>query len=75
MSYILAKKIFDDRIEKSLAAYDKYVERNGVPTAEDMKQFLASIPDLRKKSPKLGWWGVKVYNGWLYTTEKRTIWS
>ena len=77
MSYILAKQISDERISKSLAAYKKYVERNGEPTEEEMSQFHASIPELRKKSPKLGWWGVKVYNGWLYTTSKGkfTIWS
>ena len=75
MSYILAKKIFDDRIGKSLAAYDKYVKRNGVPTAEEMAEFRASFPDLKKKSSRLYWWGIKVYNGWLYTTTKQTIWS
>ena len=75
MSYTFAARIHADRIEKSLAAYEKYVEKNGEPTKEQMVEFFKKLPELRKKGPGLYWWGLKVYNGWLYETEKKYIWG
>jgi hypothetical protein len=76
MSYMLAARIREDKINKSVAAYEKYVERNGEPTAEQMKEFLTvEIPKLYARDTRLYWWGIKVYNGWLWTTQKKLIWS
>ena len=75
MSYTMMNKIRQDRIAKSLTAYDKYVERNGVPTAEDMQEFWVEMCEKTRRSGKLYWWALKVYNGFLHTTENRTFWN
>ena len=66
--------IRQDRIAKSLTAYDKYVQKNGEPTDKDMRKLFDSFDDLEKKGPGLYWWGVKVYNGWCLTNKKSPIW-
>jgi hypothetical protein len=76
MSYILARRITEDRIAKSLEKYNAYVAKNGEPTAEDMKALIEKAHKWSKAGEsRLYWWAIKVYNGWLYTTEKKTIWS
>lgn len=73
MGYCLAVNIRNDRIAKSLEAYNKYVERNGVPTEAEMNEL--RIKFNQKDQSRLYWWSLKVYNGWLYTTKKRLIWG
>jgi len=76
MSYILAARIREDRINKSVEKYNAYVEKNGEPTAEDMKALIEKSHQWRKDGEtRLQWWAIKVYNGWLFTTQKKTIWS
>jgi hypothetical protein len=75
MSYTMMNRIRQERTQKSLAAYEKYVAKNGEPTAEDMRKLFDRFDELAKKGPGLYWWGVKVYNGWCIVNKKSTIWN
>ena len=75
MSYTMMHRIREERTKKSLAAYEKYVAKNGgEPTAEEMRKLFDRFDELRKKGPGLYWWGVKVYNGWCIVNNKSRIW-
>ena len=68
-------RIRQERTQKSLAAYEKYVEKNGEPTDQDMRKLFGRFDELAKKGPGLYWWAVKVYNGWCIVNKKSTIWN
>ena len=75
MSYTMMFKIREERTQKSLAAYEKYVAKNGDPTDTDMRKLFDRFDEFAKKGPGLYWWAVKVYNGWCIVNKKDRIWS
>ena len=75
MSYTMYFRIKEERVQKSLAAYEKYVAKNGEPTDDDMRKLFDRFDEFAKKGPGLYWWAVKVYNGWCIVNKKYTIWN
>ena len=51
MSYTMMFRIREERTQKSLAAYEKYVTKNGEPTDEDMRKLFDRFDELAKKGP------------------------
>jgi|ETNmetMinimDraft_24_1059892.scaffolds.fasta_scaffold01034_2 spermidine/putrescine-binding protein len=74
MSWTMYNNIRQHRIEKSLAAYDKYVAKSGEPTDEEMRKLFDRFEELEEKNVRLYWWAVKVYNGWCIVKKKSPIW-
>lgn len=73
MSYVLASRIRQDRLSKSVAAYEKWIAKNPEATLEDARALL-SKQDMKTNS-RLYWWALKVYNGYLWTETKTYIWG